>query len=224
MEKEIALSSRVFPPPGDLEDVGSGSHAAQKTFTASSFGASSCSTGLSAAHALDRPIANSYWVRTNRLLAGEYPRNWDDASSRPKLRRLLEAGVTCFIDLTEEGEYGLKPYLPLLCAEATAGVRSLVHWRIPIADGATPSTATMVRLLDTLDGVLAVGHAVYVHCWGGIGRTGTVIGCYLVRHGVSGDLALAEIARLRSGTSDDWKDSPETPDQMRMVLSWQSGI
>ena len=27
------------------------------------------------------------------------------------------------------------------------------------------------------------GRKVYVHCWGGVGRTGTVVGCYLVRQG-----------------------------------------
>ena len=35
---------------------------------------------------------------------------------------------------------------------------------------------------------------VYVHCWGGIGRTGTTVGCWFVRHGRTGDQALAEIA------------------------------
>jgi protein-tyrosine phosphatase len=82
----------------------------------------------------------------------------------------------------------------------------------------------MARLLDSLDGALAAGHVVNVHCWGGIGRTGTVIGCYLVRHGMTGRQALAEIARLRSGTPDDWQPPPETPDQSRMVLGWESGI
>ena len=30
----------------------------------------------------------------------------------------------------------------------------------------------------------------YLHCWGGVGRTGTVVGCWLVRHGRTGDEAL----------------------------------
>jgi len=44
-----------------------------------------------------RPIGDSYWVEPRRLLAGEYPRNKDDASSRAKLRSLLEAGMTFFL-------------------------------------------------------------------------------------------------------------------------------
>ena len=44
------------------------------------------------------------------MLAGEYPRDLTDAVS--KLARLTYAGVTAFIDLTEDGE--LKPYAHLL--------------------------------------------------------------------------------------------------------------
>ena len=57
-----------------------------------------------------RPIPDSYWVEPGRLLAGEYPRDRDDATSLIKLRRLLEAGITLFLDLTEEGEDGLIVY------------------------------------------------------------------------------------------------------------------
>ena len=35
-----------------------------------------------------------------------------------------------------------------------------------------------------------------MHCWGGVGRTGTTVGCWLVRHGRSGTEALAELRRV----------------------------
>ena len=57
---------------------------------------------------LSRPIENCYWVVPGKLLAGEYPRNQDDASSPEKIARLTDAGVSVFIDLTEQGE--LSPY------------------------------------------------------------------------------------------------------------------
>ncbi len=81
-----------------------------------------------------------------------------------------------------------------------------------------------MRILDTLDGALAAGHIVYLHCWGGIGRTGTVVGCHLVRHGMTSEQALAEIARLRRDTPDAGKVSPETPAQTRLVLRWRPGM
>src|SRR3712207_6971239 len=48
----------------------------------------------------------------------------------------------------------------------------------------------------------AEGGLPYVHCWGGIGRTGTVVGCYLVEHGMDGEQAIAAIAEWRAGTPD----------------------
>lgn len=45
----------------------------------------------------------------------------------------------------------------------------------------TPTVDQMRAILDAID--RAAGSIVYVHCWGGHGRTGTVAGCYLVRHG-----------------------------------------
>ena len=44
------------------------------------------------------------------------------------------------------------------------------------------------------------GKNVYVYCWGGIGRTSTAVGCWLVRHGMTGDEALAEIAERWQGS------------------------
>jgi len=133
---------------------------------------------------------------------------------------LLKAGVTFLLDLTKEGEYGLKPYAPLLLEEAIALGRSVKHQRMSIPDMRIPTVEEMVHILDTIDAVLEAGHTVYIHCYGGIGRTGTVIGCYLARHGLSGEDTLAEIACLRKGTPDGWKRSPETFAQRDMVRNW----
>jgi protein-tyrosine phosphatase len=171
----------------------------------------------------ERPIPDSYWVHPGRLLAGEYPRNKDDASSRVKLRRVLEAGITFFLDLTEEGEHGLKPYLPLLQQEAANLEREVVHQRAPIPDAGTPTSAAMTRILDELDAALAQGQIVYVHCFGGIGRTATVVGCYMVRHGMTGPAALERIAQLRKDTPDGWRTAPETEAQRQMVRAWSKG-
>jgi len=173
---------------------------------------------------IPRPHANCYWVQPGRLLAGEYPGALLVADARQKLRRLLAAGVTLFLDLTHPND-GLEPYVELLSEETKPGSRPVIYRRLAIPDRSVPSVAQMVQTLDLIDEALAAGHVVYLHCWGGVGRTGTVVGCYLVRHGRSGDAALAEIARL-------WQDvekrnrhpqSPETAAQMAMVRTWQEG-
>jgi hypothetical protein len=168
-----------------------------------------------------RPIPDFYWLLPGILSAGEYPGAKADAEIRRKARRFLDAEINCFLDLTEAGE--LVPYAPILQAEAAARGQRMEHLRLPVRDLSTPSVAQVRQMLDTLDAKLRAGRSVYVHCWGGIGRTGTLIGCFLVRHGLTGDDALATIARLRQGTPDAYKASPETAAQRARVQSWRTG-
>jgi protein-tyrosine phosphatase len=89
--------------------------------------------------------------------------------------------------------------------------------------GLPASPEHLGRILDTLDGALAAGRNVYLHCWGGIGRTGTVVGCYLVRRGLTGGAALARLAEWwrtvpKSGL---YPRSPQTNDQVAYVRAWR---
>jgi protein-tyrosine phosphatase len=177
---------------------------------------------------MDRPIADSYWVlwpagAPSRLLAGEYPGARVTTEAEAKVDRLLTAGVTLFIDLTEAGEYNLRPYAELAQQVAARSNKSVSHRRLSIPDLAIPTGHKMGEILDTIDTALVQDETIYVHCFGGIGRTGTVIGCWLVRHGLDGDEALAHIARWREGTPDGWRTSPETAAQRQMVLNWSKG-
>jgi protein-tyrosine phosphatase len=164
------------------------------------------------------PIPDSYWVVPGRLLAGEYPGALLEVKARAKVQLMLAAGITLFLDLTEEGE--LEPYAHFLGDPAQ---QSAKHCRVAIRDLGVPTRATMSHILATIDHAIESGEVVYVHCWGGVGRTGTVVGCYLVRHGMSGSDALEHIKHLRDGTPDGWKRSPETDAQQRMVLNWPRG-
>jgi predicted aconitase with swiveling domain/protein-tyrosine phosphatase len=166
-----------------------------------------------------RPNDNTYWV-SSHLLAGEYPGHWDDAVARRRLQAYLDAGVTCFVDLTEEGE--LVPYDHLLPTHAPNGQR-IVYQRMAIRDLGLPrSPEFMAATLDKIDQAIAAGHTVCVHCWGGIGRTGTMVGCHLVRRGRSGDQALAEIARHWQTVEKRTRHprSPQMPEQVAYVRLW----
>lgn len=143
--------------------------------------------------ALYQPIENCYWALPGELLAGEYPINLDEKTALEKLRRLNESGVTAFIDLTEANEPArgipLRPYSHLLDAAS--------HRRFPIYDGSVPdSSAQMAAILNAIDHRISAGATVYVHCWGGVGRTGTVVGCWLARHGYAGQPALDKLHEL----------------------------
>lgn len=163
---------------------------------------------------MQQPIDNCYWVVPGKFLAGEYPRNKDEESSRIKVESLLSAGVTNFIDLTEEDE-NLLPYTGLL--------EKASHERFPIPDVSVPnSPSTTVTILDTIDGYIWKDRVVYLHCWGGIGRTGMIVGCWLARHGFGGGSALLRLRQLwQQCPKSSFRKSPETKEQERYILNWR---
>jgi protein-tyrosine phosphatase len=167
------------------------------------------------------PIDDSYWLVPGRLLAGEYPGAKTKDEARRKLRSFLDAGVNFFLDLTEECE-GLEPYASLLEEEAMARDRGIAYRRLPIPFMDVPTTDRMSEIQKTIEEALGAGRTVYVHCLGGLGRTGTVLGCYLVEHEVSVAEALAEIHRRRRWTKGGWNKSTQTPAQVDFVKRWRS--
>ena len=82
------------------------------------------------------------------------------------------------------------------------------------------TVAQMRHILNMLDSALATGYGVYVHSYAGQGRTGTVVGCFLVRHGWSGQEALGRIVELRLGLDPQRNPSPITRQQVQFVLDW----
>jgi protein-tyrosine phosphatase len=162
---------------------------------------------------MHRPIVNCYWVAPGRLLAGEYPRNEDEESSRPKINALILSGVTAFIDLTEKND-GLPPYSHFL------GMVS--HQHFPIRDLSVPGSPDVtVAILDAIDQHISGRRMVYLHCWGGVGRTGIIVGCWLARHGVKGEAALAKLHELwKQCPLSAYRRSPETREQEQYIVNW----
>jgi protein tyrosine/serine phosphatase len=181
------------------------------------------------------PIPDSYWLIDGMLLAGEYPATDREDATRAKLAKFLNppslserpsygeasAGIRTFIDLTEERE-PLTKYDRLLRELSDERKIETRHIRISVRDGCIPNErAEMERILATIREEVGAGRPVYVHCWGGIGRTGTVIGCWLVEQGLAGDEAIAHIAELRRHTPDGHMPSPENEDQRRYICEWR---
>lgn len=169
---------------------------------------------------LKRPIPNSYWVIPKRFLAGEYPGGFDRQRVRQRMDACLKAGLNTFINMTQPDE--LPPYAPILLEEAEAWGIAVETIHLPIRDFGLPTREEMVVILNAIDDALARGRNIYLHCWGGIGRTGTAVGCYLVRHGMTGDEALAQLARWweNDPRRPYYPRTPETDEQVNFVRNW----
>jgi ADP-ribosyl-[dinitrogen reductase] hydrolase len=169
------------------------------------------------------PLPNTYWVEPGRLLAGEYPATSSRTDTLARLNKLLAAGVTTFVDLTEAGE--LPPYESLLENVKTATGADVAYVRLPIRDHSIPeSREAMVAIHEYLDHAFDGGQCVYLHCHAGVGRTGTVLGCYFVQRGMHPDAALDQLNALWrfNARSRDWPTTPETDEQYAYVQGWQA--
>jgi protein-tyrosine phosphatase len=79
--------------------------------------------------------------------------------------------------------------------------RSGVRWvHFPIPDMWVPSDiAATRRLVRQVLRALEGGEDVVVHCWGGLGRAGTIAACCLVSHGCEPRRAIAIVRSTRPG-------------------------
>ncbi len=168
---------------------------------------------FAAGDALARPHEHCYWLLPGRVLAGEHPGARGGAALLAQRLLALQAnGVGCFIDLTMPGE-GLPQYTP------HAGQRLA----FPIADFGLPAPAAMRATLDAMATACADGPVVYVHCHAGVGRTGTVAGCWLVEQGLQASDALALLQRkfAAAAQSHSGRLTPETDAQRDFVAAWR---
>ena len=179
---------------------------------------------------IERPHTDCYIVPGTRMAAGSYPGVHPDHPPQvldDKLNAFLDAGITAFVDLTDPAD-GLEPYEPRVRELATAREIELQYDRLTIRDIDICTPTHMRKVLDLIDARLAEGHGVYVHCWGGIGRTGLTVGCWLVRHGLTGDRALKKVGNLFQSMDVSrvarWRatGSPQTQAQREMVREWEA--
>lgn len=169
------------------------------------------------------PTASSYWVVPRLLLAGAYPGHPDPDEHRAKVQVLLDAGIRMFVNLMEKDEtnYAGEPFVPYddVAEQLCLGTNCR---RYAIRDLSVPTRDVMASILDAIDASLAAGHPVYVHCWGGVGRTGTVIGCWLLSHGLADQgNVLNVLMQLRQQDRERrHRMSPESAQQQRFVKTW----
>jgi hypothetical protein len=170
----------------------------------------------------------SYWVIPGRLLAGRMPGYNIEGPEKEdllsNLRGLVESGVTCFIHLRTPHTGDLENYQAELLKLASERGRNVRYTSIQIPRWRLPDARSMRSILDRIDAALEEGYTVYLHddVLGEV--TQAAIGCYLVRHGMTGRDALQELERLRKDTYEGWRRAPARESARRLVRRWAEGL
>ena len=176
---------------------------------------------------IDAPLERCYWVVENLLLAGAYPGHPNSHAHKKRISGLWEAGMRTFINLMEEGEtnntgQAFVRYDDVLRELALQNSDRVAHLRFPVPDTKITTVDRMRSILDAIDLSLDKRIPVYVHCFGGMGRTGTVICCWLLRHGLaSKENVLSMLTTLRQADLQRATlPAPENQTQCKFVLDW----
>ena len=85
---------------------------------------------------------------------------------------------------------------------------------IPIKDFDTPSLEQIEVFIEFVRKVRANNKKIVVHCDAGIGRTGTMLACYLVNKGYKASEAIEEVRTKRPG-------SIETLEQEEVIMEYE---
>lgn len=125
------------------------------------------------------------WILEDKLCAMPLPVESD-------IQALREAGVTLVVTAASE------PYADRV--RHWCLVHGLRHIRYWIDDMTAPELEDVRDFVAEVSAELARGGRVAVHCLGGVGRTGTLIACYLVHEGWSAEDAISEVRRRRPGS------------------------
>lgn len=176
---------------------------------------------------LRAPFPKSWWVDAGKLLAGGYPGATEPLEADRKLRSLLDAGIRCVISLQEPNELGRdgKPFVPYVDRLNEFAVERSIkveHRSFPIADTGVPTHSAMRKILAAIDVSLCAKRPVYVHCWGGHGRTATVVGCWLITsRALTGEEAVTRISKLRQHDPLLRNEpAPQENEQEQIIRHW----
>ena len=143
-------------------------------------------------------IRNFSWLIEDEIAGMAKP-----ASSVYDFEFLKEKGLEAIVSLTE------YPLSEMLIEEFGFTVK-----HIPVRDFQAPTLEQIEDFVAFAKNARSEGKKLVVHCDAGIGRTGTILACYLVSKGRNATDAIEEVRTKRPG-------SIETIEQEEIVLKFE---
>ena len=141
-------------------------------------------------------LFNFSWLIPNQLAGAGQPgrggsgAGGDDETLSRDLRQLRRDGIGAIVSLTEE---------PL--DNSVVGSHGMRYLHLPVVDMMAPSFEEIDRFLAFARASIEENLPVVVHCRAGMGRTGTMLACFLVgREMLRPSEAVAEVRRVRPGS------------------------
>ena len=127
------------------------------------------------------------WIIDNEL-AGMGRPGWT-GTLEEDLADLSGQGIGALVCLTED---------PTDESSVRAAGMEFLH--IPIPDMAAPALEDIQRFAAFVEECVAVGRGVVAHCAVGVGRTGTMLACFLVARGMGPEEAIDSVREKRPGS------------------------
>ena len=165
-------------------------------------------------------IHNFSWLLPGQLAGAGHLGGWGyraegcQVELSEDLDWLAGQGVSALVSLTED---------PL--SEERVRSRGMGYLHLPIHDMQTPQLDEIVSFVGFVDQAIEEGKAVVVHCRAGLGRTGTMLACYLVHRTGDARAALAEVRAKRPGSVETLGQENAVRDyaaHLRVTTAWRN--
>lgn len=142
---------------------------------------------------------NFFWLIPHKIAGGSLPRTPSD------IEILVNYKIKHVISLIENPSEILK---------LTKGF-DIKMYSIPIVDFSIPTQSQIQQFLSLISKNIEHNQATFVHCFGGCGRTGTMLAVYLVHSGYNAFDAIKRVRELRPC-------SMETEEQEQVILDFEN--